>query len=103
MEVIEVEIAHGVTRLAVKDGDCISLDYVKIIEATAQGILDARAKHPDMSLAQMYDEKTMPPDLREVHVRNDRAVLEAYGLPTDAGEEAIIKKLMEMYQEMAAK
>ena len=45
------------------------------IEQTAQGILDARAKYPDSSLADLYDELTMPPQLRTAHQRNDRAVM----------------------------
>jgi len=48
------------------------------IEATAQAILDARAKYPDCSLANLYDEVTMPPELRRAHQENDR---EVYYLP----------------------
>lgn len=50
------------------------------IEQTAQGILDARALYPDSSLADLYDELTMPPELRTAHQRNDRAVMDAYGM-----------------------
>ena len=49
------------------------------IEQTAQAILDARAKYPDSSLADLYDERTMPMELRKAHKDNDKAVLEAYG------------------------
>ena len=52
------------------------------IEATAQAILDARAKYPDCSLADLYDEVTMPPELRRAHQDNDRAVMAAYGFST---------------------
>lgn len=45
------------------------------IEQTAQGILDARALYPDCSLAALYDEVTMPPELRKAHQANDRAVM----------------------------
>lgn len=48
------------------------------IEQTAQAILDARALYPDASLADLYDELTMPPELRKAHQQNDRAVMEAY-------------------------
>ncbi|MBQ7540609.1 MAG: class I SAM-dependent DNA methyltransferase, partial [Bacteroidaceae bacterium] len=51
---------------------------VKITQ-TAQGILDARAKYPNSSLADLYDELTMPPELRKAHQANDRAVMQAYG------------------------
>lgn len=49
------------------------------IEKTAQAILDARALYPDSSLADLYDELTMPPELRKAHQANDKAVMEAYG------------------------
>ncbi|MBR4554248.1 MAG: hypothetical protein IKO27_01500 [Ruminococcus sp.] len=49
------------------------------IEKTAQMILDARAKYPDCSLADLYDETTMPPELRKAHQANDKAVMQAYG------------------------
>ena len=49
------------------------------IEQTAQAILDARAMYPQSSLADLYDEVTMPPVLRKAHQENDRAVMEAYG------------------------
>ena len=51
------------------------------IEQTAQTILDARALYPDASLADLYDELTMPPELRKAHQANDRAVMAAYGFP----------------------
>ena len=52
------------------------------IEQTAQAILDARALYPDSSLADLYDEVTMPPELRRAHQDNDRAVMAAYGSPS---------------------
>ena len=49
------------------------------IEKTAQAILDARALYPDSSLANLYDETAMPPELRKAHQENDKAVMRAYG------------------------
>ncbi len=49
------------------------------IEQTTQAILDARALYPDCSLADLYDETVMPPELRKAHQANDRAVMQAYG------------------------
>lgn len=72
------------------------------IEKTAQAILDARKKYPDSSLADLYDETTMPPELRKAHRENDRAVLKAYGLPPDATEEAIVAHLMDLYTKKVA-
>ena len=72
------------------------------IEQTAQGILDARALYPESSLADLYDELTMPPELRKAHRANDAAVLEAYGFPKDASESEIVARLFKMYQELTA-
>ena len=69
------------------------------IEQTAQAILDARAKYPDCSLADLYDEVTMPPELRRAHQENDRAVMQAYGFtPGKTTESDCVAKLFEMYQ-----
>ena len=70
------------------------------IERTAQGILDARALYPGSSLADLYDELTMPPELRKAHRANDAAVLEAYGFPKDAAESEIVARLFSMYQQL---
>ena len=70
------------------------------IEQTAQAILDARALYPDSSLADLYDELTMPPELRKAHRANDLAVLEAYVFPQDASESEIVARLFKMYQEL---
>ena len=79
------------------------------IEKTAQGILDARALYPDSSLADLYDELTMPPELRKAHQENDKAVMEAYGFrikDEQTGkfrwftESETVASLMQMYQEL---
>lgn len=63
------------------------------IESTAQAILDARSLYPDSSLADLYDDVTMPIELRKAHTANDIAVLEAYGLPKSTAEPAIVAHL----------
>ena len=71
------------------------------IEKTAQGILDARALYPDSSLADLYDEATMPIELRKAHRANDRAVMEAYGFWGKLNRESeCVAELMKMYQEL---
>lgn len=67
------------------------------IEQTAQAILDARALYPDSSLADLYDEVTMPPELRKAHQQNDRAVMEAYGFGKDLTENDVVAELLRMY------
>ncbi len=73
------------------------------IETTAKAILEARALYPDNSLADLYDELTMPAELRKAHRANDAAVLEAYGFPKDASESDIVARLFKMYQELTSK
>ena len=70
------------------------------IEQTAQAILDARNNHPESSLADLYDDFSMPPDLRKAHKANDKAVLQAYGLKTDATESEIVAHLFKMYEKL---
>lgn len=73
------------------------------IEQTAQAILDARALYPDCSLAVLYNEVTMPPELRKAHQVNDRAVMEAYGFwGKFNSESACVAELMKMYQQLAS-
>ncbi len=74
------------------------------IEQTAQAILDARALYPDASLADLYDEVAMPPELRKAHQDNDRAVMQAYGFSVkNMTESSCVAELMKMYQALVQK
>lgn len=74
------------------------------IEQTAQAILDARALYPDSSLADLYDEVTMPQELRKAHQQNDKAVMQAYGFwGKYNSESACVAELMKMYQQLVEK
>lgn len=73
------------------------------IEQTAQEILDARAKYPDCSLADLYDELTMPKELRKAHQKNDLAVMQAYGFDRKMTESECVGELMKMYEELTGK
>ena len=69
------------------------------IEKTAQAILAARAIYKDCSLADLYDDVTMPPELRKAHQLNDKAVMEAYGFWGKVKTESeCVSELMKMYQ-----
>ena len=76
----------------------------KKIEQTAQAVLDARALYPDSSLADLYDELTMPPELRKAHHQNDMAVMQAYGFTKGSeaykSEAACVAELMQRYQKL---
>ena len=71
------------------------------IEKTAQAIIDARNLYPDCSLADLYDEVTMPTELRRAHQENDKAVMEAYGFNWKNMTEAdIVAELFKLYEKM---
>ena len=80
------------------------------ISKTAQAILDARELYPDSSLADLYDELTMPVELRRAHQANDKAVMEVYdmtkivdGKKTWLTESETVARLFEMYEEIIQK
>ncbi len=73
------------------------------IEQTAQAILDVRAKYPDSSLADLYDETTMPADLRKAHKENDKAVMQLYGFDPKISEAEIVAELFKMYEKLTKK
>ena len=72
------------------------------IEKTAQAILDTRAKYPECSLADLYDETVMPPELRKAHQENDKAVMSAYGFSSKMTESEIVAELFKMYEKLTA-
>ena len=78
----------------------VDIDKKALVEKTAQAILDTREKYPDASFADLYDPKFMPDDLRKAHVANDKAVMQAYGMPIkETDEAACVAWLMKLYQE----
>ncbi len=70
----------------------------EIIETAAQGVLDARKRHPGSSLADLYDPLSMPPDLLKAHKSLDKAVLAAYGLAASATDTEILAELFKRYE-----
>ena len=74
------------------------------IEKTAQAILNARTLYPDSSLADLYDDISMPTELRKAHKENDKAVTQAYGFDPkmidEDSEAPIVAELFKLYQEL---
>ena len=69
------------------------------VEQTARAILDARTLYPDASLADLYDETTMPSELRKAHQQNDKAVMLSYDFSVkDMTESMCVSALMKLYQ-----
>ena len=77
---------------------CFCIDR---IEQTAQAILDARALYPDCSLADLYDELTMPVEPRKAHQANDKAVMQAYGFSIKMTESECVAELFKLYEKLA--
>lgn len=71
------------------------------IEKTAQNILETISKYPNSSLADLYDDLLMPPDLRKAHQANDIAVMEAYGFDwKNMTESECVAELMKLYKKI---
>lgn len=75
---------------------------LEAVESAAQGVLDARAAHPNSSLADLYDPVAMPKDVRDAHKALDKAILGLYGLKADATEPEILAALISRYKELEA-
>lgn len=73
-----------------------------VIEVAAQGVLDARAKYPTSTLADLYDPLTMPPELVKAHQALDRVVDAAYGRTNFKTEAERVAFLFERYQQLVA-
>jgi hypothetical protein len=71
------------------------------IETAAQAVLDARARFPQSSLADLYDPVAMPPELVKAHQKLDKAVEAAYGR-TFANDAERVAYLFELYQRLNA-
>ena len=71
--------------------------YKPRVEATAQKILDARKNYPNASYADLYDEISMPSDLRRAHAENDAQVMKLYHFPPDMDELTMKIQLLYMY------
>ena len=76
------------------------------IETAAQAVLDARAKFPGSSLADLYDPLTMPPALLKAHQKLDAAVDKAYqlcgGRKSYASDAERVAFLFERYQQLTS-
>ena len=81
----------------------ITPEHEAEISKTAQAVLDARALYPECSLADLYDEVTMPVELRRAHQANDRAVMKAYGLPVTTSESDTVAHLFKLYEQLTKK
>ncbi len=71
------------------------------IEEKAQAVLDARAIHENLTLADLYNPKTMPENLANAHAELDNAVDLAYAFGRHKKDDASrVAFLFEKYQEL---
>ncbi|MCF8258603.1 MAG: class I SAM-dependent DNA methyltransferase [Flavobacteriales bacterium] len=71
----------------------------KDVEEKAEAVLDARAKYPTSSLADLYDPLTMPPDLMKAHQALDKAVDKCYRAKGFGSETERVEFLFGLYGE----
>src|SRR5690606_14606947 len=69
------------------------------IEDAAQSVLDARAKYPDNSLADLYDPLLMPSELLKAHQALDKAVDAAYSRKKFTSVAERVAFLYELYEQ----
>ena len=72
------------------------------LDPLAQAVLDARAAHPDATLADLYDPDLMPPNLRKAHHALDRAVDRLYRRQRFGSERERVEHLFMRYEKMCA-
>jgi hypothetical protein len=72
------------------------------IEGAAQGVLDARERFPDSTLADLYDPLTTPPLLLRAHQKLDHAADAAYGRAKFGGEATRVAFLFQLYGQIVA-
>ena len=72
------------------------------IETKAQAVLNARAKFPDSTLADLYDPLTMPPPLLKAHQALDKAVDRTYRKTPFNNEAERVAFLFDLYQQYTA-
>jgi len=70
------------------------------IRALAQAVLDARAKYPDATLADLYDPDTMPADLCKAHHKLDGAVDALYRRGGFASDRERVEHLFMLYEKL---
>lgn len=63
-------------------------------------ILDEREKHPDKTLAELYDPDKMPEGLKEAHRLNDEAVERCYRSTPFNSDEERLEYLFKLYEKM---
>jgi hypothetical protein len=72
------------------------------VKGAAQAVLDARAKYPASTLADLYDPLTMPGDLLKAHQALDRAVDRCYRSEAFESDRQRVEYLFALYEKITA-
>jgi hypothetical protein len=72
------------------------------VESAAQGVLDARKKFPEATLADLYDPLAMPPALVKAHTDLDRAVDLCYRPQPFENDRLRVEHLFALYEKLTA-
>ena len=91
-----IGLVYNTFPLPPKEADLSPLDPL------AQAVLDARAAHPDATLADLYDPDLMPVNLRRAHQALDRAVDRLYRPRKFASERERVEHLFMLYERVRA-
>ena len=82
--------------------DAVSDKQRAVVEAAAQGVLDARASFPGSTLADLYDPLAMPPALVKAHAELDRAVDLCYRPQPFENDRQRVEFLFFLYEKLIA-
>ena len=78
----------------------INSEIQKELELLGFVILDIREKYSERNLANLYDVKKMPEDLKQAHQKLDDKVYEIYGFKPSMKNEDILELLFDLYEKM---
>ena len=76
------------------------METLKKLEPYAQEILNTRGKHPNSTYADLYDDNTMPDDLRKAHEKLDKAVEKLYHQDSFESDQVRLEFLFDEYKKM---
>ncbi len=72
------------------------------LEEHVFAVLDEREKHPEKTMAQLYDPDKMPAGLRQAHHEMDIAIEQCYRAKPFSSDEERLEYLFKLYEEMIA-
>lgn len=81
----------------------ISIKQKENLNLYVFAILDERAKHPEKTMAQLYNPGTMPKGLKHAHEELDSAIEQCYRLQPFTSDTERLEFLFKMYEEMTKK